>query len=39
LGGDRRGVALIVAQQILFTVDTAAIHHLGGTISLWQLGL
>jgi drug/metabolite transporter (DMT)-like permease len=35
----RFGIALILVQQLLFTLDTAAIHHLAGSVSLWQLGL
>lgn len=35
---ERVGIALILAQQLLFTLDTAVIHHLSGQISLWQLG-
>ena len=37
--GERLGIALILVQQLFFTLDTAAIHHLGGLISIWQLGL
>jgi drug/metabolite transporter (DMT)-like permease len=39
VNGVRLGVGLMVAQQVLFTVDTAAIHQLAGHVSLWQLGL
>ena len=36
---ERIGVVLILVQQFLFTLDTAAIHSLAGSVSLWQLGL
>ena len=36
---ERIGIVLMLVQQILFTVDTAAIHHLAGSVSIWQLGL
>lgn len=36
---ERTGIALILVQQFLFTLDTAAIHRLAGSVSLWQLGL
>jgi len=36
---ERIGIALILIQQLLFTLDTAAIHCLAGSVSLWQLGL
>jgi drug/metabolite transporter (DMT)-like permease len=35
----RLGIILILCQQVLFTLDTAAIHELGRSVSLWQLGL
>ena len=36
---ERIGIVLMLIQQLLFTVDTAAIHRLAGSVSLWQLGL
>ena len=36
---ERIGIALMLVQQILFTLDTAAMHHLASSVSLWQLGL
>ena len=36
---ERTGIRLILIQQLLFTLDTAAIHRLAGSVSLWQLGL
>ena len=36
---ERIGIVLILVQQLLFTLDTAAIHSLAGSVSLWQLGL
>jgi drug/metabolite transporter (DMT)-like permease len=36
---ERTGILLILGQQLLFTLDTAAIHRLAGSVSLWQLGL
>jgi hypothetical protein len=41
-GGDmksgRFSIVLVVVQQFLFAVDTTAIHWLGGSISLMQVG-
>jgi drug/metabolite transporter (DMT)-like permease len=37
-GGERIGIALMLAQQVLFFIDTAAIHRLGGHVGLAQLG-
>jgi len=34
-----RGPLLMTAQQFCFAVDTAAIHGLGNSLSLWQLSL
>src|SRR5262245_24523948 len=31
------GIALIIAQQLCFTVETTAIHHLGGVLTVMQL--
>jgi drug/metabolite transporter (DMT)-like permease len=36
---ERTGIVLMLIQQLLFTVDTAAIHRLAGSVPLWQLGL
>ena len=36
---ERIGIALMLVQQILFTLDTAAMHHLASSVSIWQLGL
>jgi drug/metabolite transporter (DMT)-like permease len=33
------GICLMVAQQVLFTLETAAIHHLSGTLSVMQIAL
>lgn len=36
---ERIGIVLMLVQQILFTLDTAAMHRLASSVSLWQLGL
>ena len=34
----RFSIVLVIIQQLLFAVDTTAIHQLGGSISLTQIG-
>jgi hypothetical protein len=34
----RFSIFLVIVQQFLFAVDTTAIHRLGGSISLTQVG-
>jgi drug/metabolite transporter (DMT)-like permease len=36
---ERIGILLMLIQQVLFTFDTAAMHRLAGSVSLWQIGL
>jgi drug/metabolite transporter (DMT)-like permease len=38
LRGERLGIGLTLIQQLFFTLDTAAIHWLGSSVTLWQLG-
>jgi hypothetical protein len=35
----RLGLALMVGQQVLFAAETAAVHELGGSLSLMQIAL
>jgi drug/metabolite transporter (DMT)-like permease len=34
----RFSIALVIIQQFLFTIDTMAIHHLGGAIAVTEIG-
>jgi drug/metabolite transporter (DMT)-like permease len=36
---ERAGISLMLIQQVLFTFDTAAMHRLAESVSLWQIGL
>src|SRR4051794_17863401 len=36
---ERMGIALLVAQQVLFTLETIAIHQLSGKLSVMQIAL
>jgi drug/metabolite transporter (DMT)-like permease len=36
---ERIWILLMLIQQVLFTFDTAAMHRLAGSVSLWQIGL
>jgi len=38
MSGERIGIALILLQQGLFTIDSGAIHDLSGAATLYQLG-
>lgn len=37
--GERTGIALIILQQVLFTMETVATHQLSGKLSLMQIAL
>jgi drug/metabolite transporter (DMT)-like permease len=37
--GERIGIGLMVAQQVLFTLETVAIHQLSGQLSIMQIAL